>query len=352
MTVSFLEKLGITKPILLAPMGGGPGTPALAAAVSNAGGLGALAGGYLTPEQIRAEAGEFAKLSDGPLNLNLFAGGYHTTTQQNPAALLDLLRPIHAELGLSEPVVPDVGPDPFDAQVEAVLELRPRVFSFTFGIPNSQAMRTLRDAGIVTLGTATTLLEAQMLADAGVDGIVAQGAEAGAHRGTFASSFAEALVPIRDLVRDIHQSIALPLIASGGIMTGADIATMLNAGATAVQMGTAFLACPEAGTAEAHRDALLRSDGSDTLITRAFSGRAARGIRNAFTERVAERDELILPFPIQNSTTRPMRSASARLNNHEYLSLWAGTGVARIRELPAATLIDALMRENLAPNEP
>jgi|SRR5215212_2215218 len=341
--MTLLERLRIRHPIILAPMGGGPGTPRLAAAVSNAGGLGSLAGGYLAPDQITAEIAATRGLTSGPINVNLFAGGYHESTDRDPSPILQLLSGIHAELQLPPPVMPVVGPDPFLDQAAAVLTARPEVFSFTFGIPPVAVMREFQNAGIVTLGTATTLDEAGMLADAGVDAIVAQGAEAGAHRGTFAVPFDQALVPTLDLVRQISKAITKPVIASGGIMTGREIAAALRAGAAAVQLGTAFLACDEAGTSPAYRNALMKNAG--TVITRAYSGRAARGIRNTFIDLVDERDELILPFPIQNSLTRPMRAAAAKANRAEFLSLWAGTGVAKIRAMPAAELIATLIRE-------
>jgi len=349
MATDLLRKLGIRHPIIQAPMGGGPGTPRLAAAVSNAGGLGSLACAYLTVDGLLRDFEAARALTTGPLNINLFAGGYHTRVDRDPSPILNLLRDVHAELELPPPVLPDVGADPFPAQVEAVLRVRPEIFSFTFGIPPAETMQALRAAGITIIGTATTAIEATMLTDAGVDAIVAQGAEAGAHRGTFAGSFEEAMVPTLELVRQIANATNVPVIASGGIMTGAEIATALAAGASAVQLGTAFLACPEAGTSEAYKAALLRASGEDTVITRAYSGRAARGIRNTFIELLGEREELILPFPIQNSLTRDMRSASAKRMNPEYLSLWAGTGVARLRAMPAAELIETLMAEAYQP---
>jgi len=324
-------------------MGGGPGTPRLAAAVSNAGGLGSLAAAYLTPEELLNELAETRKLTDGPLNVNLFAGGYHTRADRDPAPMLAVMRGVHAELGLPAPSMPDVPPDPFPQQVEVVLRERPAVFSFTFGIPPADTMDALRDADIVTIGTATTLTEAEMLIEARVDAIVAQGAEAGAHRGTFAGSFEDSMVPTLELVRQIASRGDTPVIASGGLMTGADIASALKAGAQAVQLGTAFLACPEAGTSAAYRQALAESVGDDTVITRVYSGRPARGIRNAFVELVGE--EVVLPFPIQNSLTRPMRAAAAKAMKPGYLSLWAGTGVARMRSMPAADLVAMLVRE-------
>lgn len=340
-----LRLLGIRHPIIQAPMGGGPGTPALAAAVTNAGGLGSLAGAYLTPAELEEEIAHTRALTSGSLNVNLFAGGYHEHPDRDPAPILALLRDVHRALEIGEPALPHVPPDPFHAQLEVVLRAKPRVFSFTFGIPSAEAMRALRDAGIVIVGTATTVEEARMLADAGVDAIVAQGAEAGAHRGTFARSFAASMVPALDLVAQIVSSTHTPVIASGGIMNGEEIASALKAGASAVQLGTAFLACDEAGTSHAYRHALARATGEDTVITRAYSGRAARGIRNTFIDLVGEREELILPFPIQNSLTRTMRAASAKRDNPDYLSLWAGTGVARMRPMPAGDLIALLVHE-------
>jgi nitronate monooxygenase len=343
--MTLLEKLGVEHPILQAPMAGGPATPELAAAASNAGALGFLAGGYSTPEQIGEEIRRTHALTRRPFGVNLFAGGYHQRTDRDPSPILAFLGEIHEKFGLPTPSLPELPPDPFRSQLAAVLEARPAVFSFTFGIPDPESMAQLRSAGIVILGTATTPHEGRLLEAAGVDAVVAQGAEAGAHRGTFAERPHEAMVPTLELVREMRSALTVPVIASGGIMTGADIDQALRAGAEAVQMGTAFLACDEAGTSQPYRQAILRARGDDTVITRAFSGRPARGLRNAFIARVGEREELILPYPIQNSLTRPMRAAAAARGDAEYLSLWAGTGVAQIRQMSAAALIAALASE-------
>ncbi|HEV7922526.1 MAG TPA: nitronate monooxygenase [Thermoanaerobaculia bacterium] len=320
--------------ILLAPMGGGPGTVELAAAVCNAGGLGAIAAGYLTPAQLAAEVASLRELTDAPFNVNLFAGGYHRETGKDPQPILDVMAEIHEALHIEPPTLPDIPKDPFEEQLEVVLEMKPAVFSFTFGIPGESAMRRLQQAAIFVIGTATSPREGELLAKAGVDAIVAQGAEAGAHRGTFVE---ESMLPTLELVSRIKGK---PVIASGGIMTADDVKAALDAGAVAVQMGTAFLLCPEAGTSKPYRRALREE--RDSVITRAFSGRAARGLRNAFVDRIGEREELILDFPAQNSLTRPMRTASARQDNPEYLSLWAGTGVAQAREIPAGELVKRL----------
>ena len=320
-------------------MGGGPGTPELAAAVSHSGGLGTLGAAYMTPQQIREAAGR----AGSPLHINLFAGGWDPNATGDPTRMLAILAAVHERLGIEPPVVPKLGPDPFPEQLKAVLDIRPAMFSFTFGIPSPAALRDLRAANILIAGTATTSREARLLTEAGVDAIALQGAEAGAHRGTFAERFEEAMVPIRDLIHAARRETSLPLIASGGLMTGADIADVLRRGAIAAQLGTAFLACPESGASGAYKSALLHASGATSVITRAFSGRPARGLANEFHEMVDE--SAILPYPLQNALTRPMRNAAAKHDEAGFLSLWAGTGVSRIRAMPAAELMQQLVEE-------
>ena len=332
---SFLRRLGIEHPIILAPMGGGPGTPELVAAVANAGGLGSIAAAYLTPDEIRKTVAATSALTDRPLNINLFAGGYHTGPAGDSKPMLEILSRVHQQLGIAPPVLPPLQQNPFLEQLEVIIELKPRVFSFTFGNPDT---KRARDAGIIVLGTATTAEEARMLAP-NVDAVVAQGAEAGAHRGTFAGSFEKSMVPALELVTQIKQTVDIPVIASGGLMDGYDIARALDRGAVAVQLGTAFLACPESGAAESYKQAILDARNDTTVITRAYSGRHARGLRNEFIDLVPE--TAILPFPIQNSLTRPMR----KQNDPRFLSLWAGAGVTRARAMPAAQLVATLAQE-------
>jgi nitronate monooxygenase len=342
----FLQRLGIQYPIMLAPMAGSGGTPELAAAVSNAGGLGAWGGGYATPADIVAAIRRIRQLTPRQFNINLFAGGYETGGV-DPKPMLAIMAEAHAKLGLPPPTLPPVPNNPFDAQLEAVLAERPPVFSFTFGIPSPRQMAALKDRGIAIVGTATTVAEACRLAEAGVDAIAVQGAEAGAHRGTFAASFEESMVPMATLLRQICGAVALPVIASGGIMDGQDIAAALKLGAAAVQLGTAFLPCPESGAPEAYKQALLEAKTDSTVITRAYSGRPARGIPNTFIAMVAGKEDSILRFRQQNDLTRPMRNASGAQGTPEFISLWAGQGVARSRALPAARLVETLMEETL-----
>jgi nitronate monooxygenase len=197
----------------------------------------------------------------------------------------------------------------------------------------------------VILGTATSLHEAHLLAEAGIDGIVAQGAEAGAHRGSFATPFDEAMVPTLELVRQIAAVLTVPVIASGGLMDGRDIAAALRSGAAAAQLGTAFLACPESGASEAYKKAVLEATEDTTVITRAFSGRPARGLPNHFIRQVESTCASILPFPLQNTLTKGMRTAAAKRGDAGYLSLWAGQGVDRIRSMPATELMRTLVDE-------
>ncbi len=346
---SFLQRLGVENPILLAPMAGSGGTPELAAAVSNAGGLGAWGGAYAKPDEIAATIRRMRQLTKRPFNINLFAGGYDSEHKVDPGPMIEIVGAAHAKLGLPPPALPPVPSNPFDEQLEAVLQERPPVFSFTFGVPLPTQVSALKQRGIAVIGTATTVDEACQLAQADVDAIVAQGAEAGAHRGTFAASFEESMVPLAQLVPGICQSVSLPVIASGGIMDGRDAAAAIELGAAAVQLGTAFLPCPESGAPPAYKRVLLTAKNDATVITRAFSGRPARGITNGFIAMVKGKEDTILPFRQQNDLTRPMRTAAGQLGVADFISLWAGQGVARCRTLPAADLVETLLGEMLAP---
>jgi nitronate monooxygenase len=339
-----LKLFGIEHPIIQGPLGGGPSTPELVAAVSNAGGLGSLGAAYMTPEQITDAIRRIRELTARPFNVNLFAGGWNVEQSCDPASMVALLAEVHETLGLVPPVAPAPVADPFPAQFEAVLAASAPIFSFTFGIPDSEALARLKARGIIVLGTATTVEEALQLERAGVDAIVAQGAEAGAHRGTFLDSFEASMFPTLELVRITVDAVKLPMIATGGMMDGRDIRAALNAGASAAQLGTAFLACPESGASDVYKRAILAAKEDTTTITRAFSGRPARGLRNAFMSSVDGR-ELALPYPLQNALTRPMRTAAAKQGLPDYLSLWAGQGVARARALPAGELVACLVEE-------
>jgi nitronate monooxygenase len=341
--------LGTRYPIVQAPMAGGTDTPELAAAVCEAGGLGSLGCGYLSPEAIGAAIARVRALTGKPFAVNLFALDY-APLDRDPAPMLALLAPYHRELRLPPPALPAAPGHRFADQAAVLLAARVPVFSFTFGIPPADLLAACKAAGILTVGTATTAREAALLAAAGVDAVSAQGAEAGGHRGTFDGDFAAALVPTATLVSDIRRHLALPVIAAGGLMDGADIRAALVLGAAAVQLGTAFVACPESGASPAYKAAVLAAatggTGADTTaITRAFSGRPARGLRNRFMAAIDPHDEAILPYPWQNAATRPLRAAAAAAGRADLQNLWAGQGVARARALPAATLLATLAHD-------
>jgi nitronate monooxygenase len=327
-------------PIVQAPMAGGPDTPALAAAVSRAGGLGSLGCAYLSAEKIEAVAAEVRAQTDRPFALNLFAPAEEAPDAAAAARVSPFLDEVRGELGLAPPQPRPRG-DSFAAQLAAVIRVRPAVFSFTFGMPQPDDLAAVRSAGIFTVGTATTLAEAEALERLGVDAVCAQGAEAGGHRGTFLGRFEDALVGTMTLTRQIARKVGVPVLAAGGIMDGAGIRAALALGAVGAQLGTAFLDCPEAGTAPAHRRAL--SSASVTSITRAFSGRPARGIRNRFVE-IFERVEAA-GFPQQQQLTADIRAAAAKADRADLMQMWAGQGAPLIRPMPAAQLVEKLAAE-------
>jgi len=341
------QRLRLTHPIIQAPMAGGATTVELVAAVCEAGALGFIGAAYLTPSHILEVSRELRARTSRSFGINLFAPLPAPVEPRDPGPALQRLAPFHAELGLPPPTLPVLAGDPFSEQLAAALESGASVFSFTFGIPPTSAIEAIKARGMFLIGTATTVQEARALEAAGVDAVVAQGSEAGAHRGTFAADFDAAMVGTIALVPQVADAVTVPVIASGGIMDGRGIAAALALGASAVQMGTAFLTCDEAGVPEVHKAAILAAGEHETRLTRAFSGRPARGIVNRLMREVerADASEAILPYPLQNALTRPLRNVAAKQGRAEFLSLWAGQGVRLARRQSAATLIARLANE-------
>jgi nitronate monooxygenase len=342
-----MERFRLDHPILQAPLAGGGDTPELVAAVCNAGGLGFIGAAYLTPAQI-TEAGRAVRaLTARAFGINLFAPPPTTGSDKNPELVLQRLAPFFTELGLPAPSLALSAGFSFPEQLAAALQTDAAVFSFTFGILPSDAIEAIKKRGMFLIGTATTVDEAVALEKAGVDAVVTQGSEAGGHRGTFAGDFGAGMVGTISLVPQVLDAVGVPVIASGGIMDGRGIAAALALGASAVQLGTAFLTCDESGVPDAYREAILHAHEDQTRITRAFSGRPARGIVNRFLAEFEsdEAAETILPFPLQNALTRPLRTAAAKQGRAEFLSLWAGQGVRMARRQSAAELIARLVRE-------
>jgi len=346
-TNPFLQRLQMQHPIIQAPLAGGGDTPELVAAVCNAGALGFIGAAYLTPRHIADASKAVRSMTTRPFGINLFAPLPSATETADVDAAATRLAPYFAELGLPKPSLPAKAACTFNEQLAAALETGASALSFTFGIFPDDAIRTIKKRGMYLLGTATTVDEAVQLEHAGVDAVVAQGSEAGGHRGTFCGDFHAGMVGTISLVPQIVDAVRVPVIASGGIMDGRGIAAALALGASAVQLGTAFLTCEESGVPQAYREAILHAHEDQTRITRAFSGRPARGIVNRFMNQVESAESVgsILPFPLQNSLTRPLRTAAAKQGRAEFLSLWAGQGVRMARRQSATDLVARLAKE-------
>ncbi len=337
-------RLGVALPIVQGPMTGSD-TPALAAAVSEAGGLGMLGCGMRSPAAMAEAAAEVRRRTAQPFGMNLFVQATPAPDADTVREALDRLAPLYAEFGL-QPAVPAQWCEDFAAQFEALVEARPAVASFTFGILDARQVERLQAAGCTVIGTATTVAEARAWADVGADAVCASGLETGGHRGTFLAGFEASMVGTLALVPQCVDALAgLPVIAAGGIMDGRGIAAAQALGAQGVQMGTAFLACPESAIGPAYRAALAAAGETDTRITRVFSGRPARGIVNATMERLAAFEAAVPAYPVQNALTGPVRKAAAAQGRADALALWAGQGVAAARPMPAGELVAVLERE-------
>ena len=341
------RSLKLAHPIIQAPLAGGGDTPDLVAAVSNAGALGFIGAAYLTPEQIMATAAAVRARTSRPFGINLFAPRPLTESPRSPETMLARLAPYFIELGLPAPSLPKLATGMFDKQLAAALDSGASMFSFTFGELPANNLEAVKARKMFVIGTATTVEEAMALEKSGVDAIVAQGSEAGGHRGTFLGDFSSGMVGGISLVPQIVDAVRIPVIASGGIMDGRGIVAALALGAAAVQMGTAFLTCHEAGIPDAYKQAILTAHEDQTRVTRAFSGRPARGIVNRFMTEIEfnEGGDAILPFPLQNSLTRPLRTEAAKQGRTEFLSLWSGQGVRLARRQSASELVARLAKE-------
>ncbi len=339
----FLELLGIVHPVVQAPMSGFT-PPALVTAVCNAGGLGSIGSVGQPPDVVREQVAAVRQATNRPFNLNFFA---HRRPRINPEARAQVrakLAPYFDEYGLGPVPEPKEPFSTFDAeQLALALDLRPRVVSFHFGLPETAAVQRLKAAGCIILSSATTVAEARSLEADGADVIIAQGFEAGGHRGSFSDSAGAGMVGTMALVPQIVDAVYVPVIASGGIADGRGIAAAFALGASGVQMGTAFLGCPEATVSPLHRARLRAAADDGTELTRVFTGRPARAMRNRFITEMAETAPLA--FPLQGSLLDPLW----RLPNEEaraaFMPVWAGQAAPLVRELPASRLIEQLVAE-------
>jgi nitronate monooxygenase len=336
--------LGTRYPIVQAPMAGGFTTPELVGAVSNAGGLGSLGAAIFPPDELQDAIAAIRRLTDRPFAVNLFAPlPPPEVDPEAVAAMQAVLAPFRAELGLPE--APPLDPPPpaglAEAQLAVVAAERVPVLSFTFGaLPLDQ----IREAGSVVLGTATTVAEAVELERLGVDAIVAQSGEAGGHRGTFVGPFEDAVVGGVALVPRIVDHVSVPVLLAGGIMDGRGIAAALALGAEGVQLGTAFLGCPEAGVSEPLRRA-LRAAVDATVVSRAYSGRQARLVRTRLVDAIESAAVDPLPYPAQAVLTADIRASALAADRADLSLVLSGQGAGALRDLPAAELVETLVRE-------
>jgi len=332
-------------PIVQAPMSGAT-TPQLVAAVSNAGGLGSLPGGYDDPATIRERIAKVRTLTDRPFAVNLFVD----TAAAAPASddvlrrANERLRRYRDELGIPHPPEPPRSALTFAQQFAVVLETRPAAFSFTFGIPDADALRACRDAGIFTIGTAKTVDEAVAIERAGIGAVCMQGYEAGGHHGSFLAPLEDSLIGTVALVSQAVDAVSIPVLAAGGVGDGRAVAAVLALGATAAQLGSAFLLADESAVPPPYRRVLQSDAVRRTTLTHVFSGRHARGVRNRFIDEMTGESD-VAPYPQQHWLTRDIRAAATEQQQPDYLSLWTGQAVALAKPLPAAEIVARLMAE-------
>lgn len=332
-------------PIIQGPMAGGACTPALVAAVSNAGALGSLPASLLTPEVMRGQIEQVRTLTDKPFLVNLFIQKMPQVSPDDVARGVELLKPVWSSLGWTALPTPAKWCEDFEAQFDVLIAARPAAASFTFDILTSEQVGRLHAAGIFVIGTITTVAEALAWQSVGADAVVASGIESGGHRGTFIGAQTDATLTAAALLPLVVAALDIPVISAGAIMNGADIRRALTLGACAVQMGTAFLVSDESGIHPAYKQRLLGAGDHPTRLTRSFSGRYARGLENRFMQMMQAVEAQVPAYPLQNALTGSLRAAAAKSGDTEMMSLWAGACVSRARAMPAALLVQTLMAE-------
>lgn len=321
-----------------APMAGIT-TPKFVEACCKAGMLGSIGAGYLNGEETLKFIQEVKNLTTKPFNVNLFVpeqSGFDQTVIQKAR---QELQPFYDELGITEtPHI--VSTEVFNEQIQAIIDEDVKIVSFTFGIPSIATITKLKEHGIYLIGTATTVEEVIAVEQAGLDAVVVQGREAGGHRGSFTEPLQ--LITTTELLENVREIVTIPLIAAGGIMTAEHVKEMLQLGATSVQLGTILLTAYECEISRTHKEAILNSGQQATTLTKAFTGKYARGLKNRFTEELKE--AVTAPYPLQHYLTQPIRKESARQNNLEYMSLWMGENSYLAKEASVKEIIETLLQ--------
>ncbi|MGW4474079.1 NAD(P)H-dependent flavin oxidoreductase [Nonomuraea sp. NPDC004354] len=330
------ELLGLDHPVVQGPFGGGLSSVALAAAVSNAGGLGSYGGHILPPDRLTALVAELKAATDRSFAVNLWVPHPEEEGAVATEADVERLRPYYDALGLTPPT-PSPAPD-FTEQAAALLDAAPPAISFVMGVPPAEVLAEARRKGVVTIGTATTVDEAVALEAAGLDAIVASGSDAGGHRGAFLRPVRESLVGTFSLIPQVADKVSVPVIAAGGIADRRGVVAALALGADAVQVGTGFLVTEESAVGEAHLRALLGDEARVTVLTRLFSGRTARTIPNTFVREMAAFEDVVPPYPAQNQLMLPIRRAGGA----EHVNLWSGQAAPLVRRHKAAAYLSDL----------
>ena len=346
----FTKLLGIDFPIVQGPFGGGLSSVSLTSTVSNAGALGSFGGQPFSAREIINICNEIKKNTNKPFNINLWVNDRDsrlaTFGDDDYKKLTELFKPYFNELGLPIPPKPtDLGTK-FEEQVEAIFEAKPAVFSFVYGIPPQHILARCKTLGIKTVGAATTVDEAIALQHAGVDAIVATGFEAGGHRVSFLQSAEDSLTGAFALIPQVADAVNIPIIAAGGITDARGIQAALALGADAVQMGTAFLATEQSNASQDYKDKLFTSDAKHTSLTKVFTGRLSRGIRNRITEELKPFEYLLAPYPLQSKFMGNLKAYPATSDtNPDFSSYWAGQAAALLKHRDAKTLIETLVKD-------
>ncbi|MGG4168018.1 nitronate monooxygenase [Rossellomorea vietnamensis] len=339
------KNLGTKYPIIQAGMAGGVTTPKLVASVSNSGGLGTIGAGYMSVSDLTESIKQVKKQTNLPFGVNLFIPESPEYSEEQLNQMQRLLKPFMKELNLFNDEPFSLKQIDLERQIESIIKERVPVCSFTFGIPSKEIMKELKKEGITVIGTATTVEEALINQECGVDLIVAQGSEAGGHRGTFLGTYEESMIGTFSLIPQVVDAVEVPVIAAGGVMDGRGVIAALALGAKGVQMGTAFLTNKESGAKDIHKKAILQGEETSTTITSAFSGKPARGMTNSFTNIMKEYENRILPYPVQNALTKEMRREAGNQHNSGLMSLWSGQSPRLSRDIYVHELIDSLVTE-------
>lgn len=336
--------LGTKYPIIQAPMAGAS-TPLMATAAANAGCVGSLGCAMMSAEKYKQIFDACSAQSDGVLNMNFFCHAPHSEDVEKAEKVKEKLAPFYSELGLDD--IPEVKPTHFpfgDEMLEAVLNSRPQIVSFHFGLPPVHIVEALKSAGCKIISSATTREEAIDLENRGADIIIAQGWEAGGHQGFYLKD-ESSQIGLMSLIPQVVDAVSVPVIAAGGIADGRGVAAAFTLGASGVQLGTSFLTCVESEVANVYKEALMNATGADTEMTRVFSGRPARGITNRFINEMRVLDGSLPDFPLMNTLTGPLKTTSAKQEKSDFMSLWAGQSVDLVQKKSIADFVEKLVAD-------